>query len=69
MAGMHSDLNSGNTYCYAIIKKDGTKIEHRKVPDFCKSEPRELKHVFPPKTSKILKSKSIKFDVVEKMEM
>jgi len=69
MAGMHSDLNSGNTYCYGIIKKEGTKIQHGIVPDFCKTEQKDLKYNFAPNTSTVLKTKKIKFDVVEKMEM
>ncbi len=33
-AGMHADLNSGNSYYYVVIKEEGAKKFDRNVPEF-----------------------------------
>ncbi|KRY33367.1 Proteasome subunit beta type-7 [Trichinella spiralis] len=67
IAGMAADVNSGNTYTFAILKKNSVEIHTRNVPDFCEPIPKMLAYRYPPKTTKVLKQ--IKYDVVSSTKM
>jgi len=69
IAGMHSDLSSGNSLRLCVIRKEGARELERFVPDFCQPSIKEQKYQHPPKTTTVLKSKQLKFDVVEAMEV
>ena len=69
-AGMHGDNASGNSLNLAIIKKDKTVFEGPIVPAFCtKSEPLNLDYKFKKGDTTVLKEKTIKYDVVESMDL
>jgi len=69
IAGMHSDLSSGNSLRLCVIRKEGARELERFIPDFCQPSIKEQKYQHPPKTTTVLKSKQLKFDVVEAMEV
>lgn len=67
---MHGDNMSGNSLNLALITKDGTTFEGPIVPDFCKRpEPVELNYKFKTGSTKVLKQKTFKYDVIESMEI
>jgi len=68
-AGMHGDLASGNSLNLCVIRKEGTEFKRFIVPDFCKADPRDLKYTFPKDATKVLRTKEVKFEVVEAMEI
>jgi len=68
-ASMAADLNSGNSFNYAVITKQGTHFKTRLIPDFCVAPQREISYVPPPNTSKVVKRKVIKYDIVEDERM
>jgi len=68
IAGMHSDLSSGNALRFCVIRKDGAKEFDKVVPDFCQPSVKDQKYRFAPNSSTVLKSKQLKFDVIESME-
>jgi len=69
-AGMHGDNFSGNSYNLVVITKEGTTYEGPIVPSFCNNpEPVELSYKFKPGTTKVLKQKTFKYDIVESMEL
>jgi len=68
-AGMHEDLASGNSLNLCVIRKDGTEFKPGIVPDFCKAEQRDLKYKFAKDSTKVLRTKEVKFEVVEAMEV
>lgn len=68
-AGMHGDLASGNQLNYVVIRRDGVEFNKWNVPDFCQTQPRELKYEFKPDTTTVLKSKERKYQVIESMEV
>ncbi|KHJ46411.1 multicatalytic endopeptidase family protein [Trichuris suis] len=57
MAGMEADLNSGNSYTYAIIRKDGFEMKQFNIPPFCARIPKQLQYHCPPKATRVLKEK------------
>uniref|UniRef100_A0A0N4ZPZ6 proteasome endopeptidase complex n=1 Tax=Parastrongyloides trichosuri TaxID=131310 RepID=A0A0N4ZPZ6_PARTI len=68
-AGMHGDNASGNSLNLVDITMDKTEFIGPIVPDFCKiPEPIELKYDFKSGTTKVLRTKTIKYEVVESME-
>jgi len=69
IAGMHSDLSSGNSLRFCVIKKEGAKQFDRVIPDFCQPSLKEQKYQHPPNTTTVLKMKQAKFDVVEAMDI
>uniref|UniRef100_A0A0N5AX58 proteasome endopeptidase complex n=1 Tax=Syphacia muris TaxID=451379 RepID=A0A0N5AX58_9BILA len=69
-AGMHGDNASGNTLNLVIITKDETVFEGPIIPSFCvKPEPIDLEYKFKSGTTKVLKQKEIKYDIIESMDI
>uniref|UniRef100_A0AC35U0Q7 Proteasome subunit beta type-7 n=1 Tax=Rhabditophanes sp. KR3021 TaxID=114890 RepID=A0AC35U0Q7_9BILA len=69
-AGMHGDNASGNSLNLVDITLEKTDFIGPIVPDFCKRpEPIELKYDFKIGTTKVLKQKTIKYDIIESMEV
>jgi len=69
IAGMHSDLSSGNSLRLCVIRKEGARELERIIPDFCQPSVKDQSYRHPNKTSTVLKSKEFKFEVVEAMEV
>ncbi|KAI1717648.1 proteasome subunit domain-containing protein [Ditylenchus destructor] len=68
-AGMHGDNASGNTLNLVTIDKDGARFEGPIVPDFCKTPSIvELQYKFPTGATKVLKQKTVKYEVIESMD-
>jgi len=65
VAGIHADLSSGNSLRYCVLRKDGARMFDRVIPDFCVPSVKEMNYRHPPKTSIVLKSKQLKFDVID----
>lgn len=69
-AGMHGDNASGNSLNFVIITKGKTIFKGPIIPDFCvKPEPIDLDYKFKAGTTKVLKQKEIKYDVIESMDI
>ncbi|MFH4982476.1 hypothetical protein AB6A40_009185 [Gnathostoma spinigerum] len=69
-AGMHGDNASGNTLNLVVITKDKTSFKGPIIPQFCvRPEPIDLDYKFKPGSTKVLKTKEIKYDVIESMEI
>jgi len=68
VAGMHSDLSSGNSLRLCVIRKDGVREFDRVIPDFCQPGAKDQQYRNPSNTTTILKSKTTKFEVIESME-
>jgi len=68
-AGMAADLASGNTLCYAVITKEKSYEKHGITPEFCHSTPKDLKYRYAPKSTTVLKSKEMKLQVIEAMDV
>lgn len=69
-AGMHGDNASGNSLNFVIITPESTIFKGPVVPQFCvRPEPIDLDYKFRPGSTKILKQKEIKYDVIESMEI
>ncbi|CAI4225476.1 unnamed protein product [Auanema sp. JU1783] len=69
-AGMHGDNASGNSLNYVVITKEKSAFTGPIVPDFCKKpEPVDLDYKFKKGSTKVLKQKTIKYDIVESMDM
>lgn len=67
---MHGDNMSGNSLNLVVITKDETVEEGPIVPSFCKvPEAIELNYKFKPGTTKVLKQKTFKYDIIESMEV
>ncbi|KAI1693620.1 putative proteasome subunit beta type-2 [Ditylenchus destructor] len=68
-AGMYGDNVSGNTFNLVTIDKDGARFEGPIVPDFSKTPSIvELQYKFPAGAAKVLKQKTIKYEVIESMD-
>ncbi|KAK0404220.1 hypothetical protein QR680_017347 [Steinernema hermaphroditum] len=69
-AGMHGDNASGNSLNLVIIKPQTTVFEGPIVPNFCVQPDKiELEYKFKPGATKVLKQKTIKYDVIESMDI
>jgi len=68
VAGMHSDLSSGNSLRLCVIRKDGVRELERVIPDFCQPGAKDQQYRNPSNTTTVLKSKTTKFEVIESME-
>lgn len=69
-AGMHGDNASGNSLNLVIIRPEQTVFEGPIVPEFCKKpEPIDLEYKFTAGSTKVLKKKEIKYDVIESMDV
>jgi len=69
-AGMHGDNASGNSLNLVVINPEKTVFKGPIVPEFCKRpEPIELDYKFKTGSTKVLKHKIIKYDIVESMEI
>uniref|UniRef100_A0A0M3IAZ8 proteasome endopeptidase complex n=2 Tax=Ascaris TaxID=6251 RepID=A0A0M3IAZ8_ASCLU len=69
-AGMHGDNASGNTLNFVIITRDTTTFKGPVVPEFCvRPEPIDLDYKFKPGSTKVLKQKEIKYDIIESMDV
>ncbi|UMM15023.1 hypothetical protein L5515_002614 [Caenorhabditis briggsae] len=69
-AGMHGDNASGNSLNLVIIEPNETVFKGPIVPEFCKRpEPNDLAYKFQAGATKVLKHKTIKYDVVESMDL
>lgn len=67
---MHGDNMSGNSLNLVIIRDNGAQFEGPIVPDFCKApHPVELDYKFKPGSTKVLKQKTINYEVVESMDI
>ncbi|KJH45278.1 multicatalytic endopeptidase family protein [Dictyocaulus viviparus] len=69
-AGMHADNASGNSLNLVIMRPGKTEFRGPIIPDFCKKpEPVDLSYKFKPGSTKVLKRKTIKFDIIESMDV
>ncbi|KAJ1347199.1 hypothetical protein KIN20_002201 [Parelaphostrongylus tenuis] len=69
-AGMHGDNASGNSLNLVIMRPEKTEFRGPIVPEFCKKpEPVDLSYKFKAGSTKVLKRKTIKFDVIESMDV
>ncbi|KAK6039225.1 putative multicatalytic endopeptidase [Cooperia oncophora] len=69
-AGMHGDNASGNSLNLVIMRPGKTEFRGPIVPNFCKMpEPIDLPYRFKPGSTKVLKRKVYKFDVIESMDV
>ncbi|VDL77713.1 unnamed protein product [Nippostrongylus brasiliensis] len=69
-AGMHGDNASGNSLNLVIMRPGKTEFKGPIVPDFCKKpEPIDLPYKFKTGSTKVLKRKMVKFDVIESMDV
>ncbi|VDD94136.1 unnamed protein product [Enterobius vermicularis] len=69
-AGMHGDNASGNSLNLVIITPENTVFKGPIVPDFCvRPEPTDLDYKFKCGTTKVLKQKEIKYDIIESMDI
>jgi len=69
-AGMHGDNASGNSLNLVIITGKSTEFRGPIVPAFCvKPEQVELDYTFKAGTTKVLKRKEFKYDVIESMDV
>ncbi|VDK56422.1 unnamed protein product [Anisakis simplex] len=69
-AGMHGDNASGNSLNFVIINRDTTVFKGPVVPDFCvRPEPIDLDYKFKQGSTKVLKQKEIKYDIIESMDI
>ncbi|KHJ87050.1 hypothetical protein OESDEN_13184 [Oesophagostomum dentatum] len=69
-AGMHGDNASGNSLNLVIMRPGKTEFRGPIVPEFCKKpEPVDLTYKFKPGSTKVLKKKVYKFDVIESMDI
>ncbi|PAV91283.1 hypothetical protein WR25_16836 [Diploscapter pachys] len=70
IAGMHGDNMSGNSFRLVVIEPKQTENRGPIVPDFCKlTEPKDLEYKFKPGSTKVLKQKTIKYEVIESMDV
>ncbi|VDM97606.1 unnamed protein product [Thelazia callipaeda] len=69
-AGMHGDNFSGNSLNFVIITPETTVFEGPVIPSFCvRPEAVELDYKFKLGSTKILKQKEIKYDIIESMDI
>uniref|UniRef100_A0A1I7XHY6 proteasome endopeptidase complex n=1 Tax=Heterorhabditis bacteriophora TaxID=37862 RepID=A0A1I7XHY6_HETBA len=69
-AGMHGDNASGNSLNLVVMNSDKTVFRGPIVPDFCKKpESVDLEYKFKLGSTKVLKRKTIKYDIIESMDI
>lgn len=69
-AGMHGDNASGNSLNLVIMRPEKTEFKGPIVPEFCKQpEPVDLSYKFKTGSTQVLKRKTVKFDVIESMDV